>query len=333
MDRLESMRIFVAVAEAQSFATAARQLRLSAPVVTRAVAALEQHLGARLLHRTTRLVRPTEVGERFLLDCRRILADVHDAESLAGGAHAEPRGQLAVTSSVLFGRKHVAPLLLDFLAEHPGVSVRAFFVDRIVGLLDEGLDVAVRIAHLPDSSLNAVRVGWVRRQVLASPAYLAARGTPREPSDLTAHDAVGFSSGAANEGMAPWRFRRLGDSPDAALREVVAPRTRLVANAGEVGIAAALAGRGLARALSYQVIDDVRSGRLQIVLADYEPAPIPIHLVWVGGRQAPAKVRAFVAFAKARLQADEGLNPREEASLRTNPLPSLRYVGRACTMT
>jgi molybdenum-dependent DNA-binding transcriptional regulator ModE len=216
MDRLESMRIFLAVAEARSFAGAARQLRLSAPAVTRAVAALEAHLGARLLHRSTRLVRLTEVGERYQVDCRRLLAELDEAEAIASGAHVMPQSHLTVTAPVLFGRMHIAPLLLDFLQAHPQLTARAFFADRLVNLLDEDMDVAVRIAHLADSSLTAVRVGEVRRVIVASPDYLQRHG--------------------------------------------------------EVGIMAAKAGHGLARALSYQVADDVATGRLRAVLAPHRAA-------------------------------------------------------------
>ncbi|MCW7538365.1 LysR family transcriptional regulator [Aquabacterium sp. A7-Y] len=298
MDRLETMEVFVAVAEAAGFAAAARRLRLSAPAVTRAVVALEQRIGARLLHRTTRSVRLTEAGERYLLDCKRLLAELEEADASARGAYAEPQGQLAVTASSLFGRLHVAPLLFDFLDAHPRLRVRSFFVDRVVNLVDEGLDIAVRIAHLPDSSLTAVPVGAVRRVVVATPAYLAARGEPQRPADLAQHDAIGSSQTGGRD--APWLF----GPPDAGReREAVQPRVRLVVNAGEVGIAAALAGRGLTRALSYQVAADVQAGRLQIVLAGHEPPPIPVHLVYAEGRRAAAKVRAFIDFAAPRLRA------------------------------
>lgn len=202
MDRLESMRIFVAVAESQGFAAAARQLRLSAPMVTRAVAALEARIGARLLHRTTRQVRVTETGERYLADCRRILAELDEADALAGGAHVVPQGHLIVTAPVLFGRIHMAPLLLSFLEAHPQVTARAFFVDRLVNLLEEGVDVALRIAHLPDSSLTAVKVGAVRRVIVASPDYLARCGEPLTPAELGAHDAIGSS--ITGGPAAPW---------------------------------------------------------------------------------------------------------------------------------
>ncbi len=213
MMQLEALRVFVAVAEARGFNTAARRLRVSAPAVTRAVAALEQHLGVRLLHRTTRSVQLTEAGERFLADAGRVLAALEEAEVAARGAQAEPQGELAVTAPALFGRMHVAPLLLEFVARHPKVTVRALFVDRVVHLMNEAFDVAVRIAALPDTSLTAKRIGTVRRVVVGSPAYLAARGVPRTPEGLREHQAIGFSqSGGA---PASWAFKPEGRRPRA----------------------------------------------------------------------------------------------------------------------
>jgi DNA-binding transcriptional LysR family regulator len=303
MDRFDAMRIFVAVADLKGFAPAARQLGLSAPAVSRSIVALEQHVGAQLLRRTTRSVALTDIGERFHADCRRILADVAAAESSAGGAHAAPQGQLAVTAPLLFGRMHVTPVVLDFLARQPLVSVRTFFADHIVHLFDEGFDVALRIAHLPDSGLTAVRVGHVRRVIVASPAYLAEHGMPAVPADLARHDGIGV---AVNGGViAPWALYPPGRKDKA---EIAHPRMRLSANTGETGIAAALAGRGLARAMSYQVAEAVLAGRLRIVLADHEPSPVPVQVVYADGRKAAAKVRAFVEFAVERLRAQPVIN-------------------------
>ena len=301
MDRFEAMRIFVAVADARGFAPAARQLGLSPPAVSRAIVALEEHVGAQLLRRTTRIVALTEVGERFLADCKRILSELAEAEAVASGAHAAPQGQLAITAPQMFGRLHVAPVLLDFLALHPQVSARTHFVDHIVHLFEEGFDVAVRIAHLPDSGLVAVPVGHVRRVIVAAPGYLAERGVPRNAADLAGHDGVGFAiSGGV---IAPWALYPPGRK-NKADREIGQPRMQLSANMGEVGIAAALAGRGLARALSYQVAADLASGALQVVLADHEPPPIPVQVVYADGRRAAAKVRAFVDFAVERLRRE-----------------------------
>lgn len=305
MDKLEGMRIFVAVADAHGFAPAARGLGLSPPAVTRAVAALEARVGTQLLRRSTRQVALTEAGARFHADCKRILAEVEQAEASACGAHAVPQGLLAVTAPIIFGRVHVAPVLLDFLAQHPQVSARSFFADQIVHLLDEGLDVAVRIAHLPDSGLTAVRAGQVRRVVVASPQYLAQHGVPRSLADLAQHRGIGFSKyGAAS---ADWVFHPPGRQgrPDS---EAAQPQMQHVTNAGDVAIGAALAGQGLVRALSYQVAEHVLAGRLQVVLADHEPPPIPVQLVHVEGRRAAAKVRAFVDFAVERLRAQPVLN-------------------------
>lgn len=293
MDRFTHMQAFVTIAETGGFASAARRLGVSPPVVTRAVASLEAHLGGRLLTRTTRKVRLTEAGARYLEDCRRLLTELDDIEGAVRGAHSEPRGVLNVTASMTFGRLHVAPLILDFLDQYPRVSVHAMLDDRVLDLVDEGLDVAVRIAHLSDSSFTALRVGEVRRVLCASPRYLRAHGVPKSPKDLEAHEVVMFSQ----ERSAPaWSF----EGPKGKLS--VKPRSRFVVNVSEVGIQAALAGRGLTRVLSYMVASELRTGRLRLVLEDYEPEPLPVHLVYREGRRAPARVRAFVDFASQRLR-------------------------------
>ncbi len=299
MDRLQAMAVFVAVAEEQGFAPAARRLAMSPPVVTRAIAALEERIGARLLHRTTRSVRLTDAGTRYLEDCRRILSEIDEAEEAAAGSHREPRGQLAITASVLFGHRYVAPILLDFLDRHPRVSARTLFVDRVVNLMEEGLDVAVRIADLPDSGMTALRVGSVRRLVCASPAYLAEHGVPQTPEDLASHRTIAF------QGVAPspeWSFR----SGESEVRVGTSPR--LEVNTAEMAITAATQGHGLTRVLSYMVAPELAAGRLEIVLAEHEPAPIPIHLVHREGRRASARMRAFIDFAAQRLRADGSIN-------------------------
>lgn len=296
MDHLDSLKVFVAVAEARGLAPAARQLKVSAPVVTRAIAALEQRLGTQLIQRNTRGMRLTDIGERFLGDCRRILSDLADAEASASGAHAVPQGTLSITAPSMFGQLHIAPIAFDFLAIYPKVTVRGVFVNRIVHLMDEGFDAAVRIARLPDSGLTAVRVGSMRRVVVASPAYLAERGEPRSPADLIRHDAIGFSQSDVVE---PWLF--------GSTRDATQPRVRFATNASEVAIAAAVRGHGLARALRYQVDADVGAGRLQIVLSEFEPEPTPVHLVHVAGRMARASLRAFIDFAVQRLRAERVL--------------------------
>lgn len=297
LNTLENMRIFVAVAEAGGFAAGARRLGLSPPAVTRAVAALEAHIGARLLHRTTRVVRVSSAGQRFLSDAKRILSEVEEAEASAAGSHAEIRGPLLITASMLFGRMHVAPILLDYLARHPEVSGRALLVDRVVDLVREGFDVAIRIAELRDSSLSAVRVGSVRRVVCASPAYLRRNRKLRSPSDLVRHDSIGFHEALSEP---DWSFGQTASS-------ATSPRARLVVNSAQVAIDAAVLGHGVIRVLSYMVAAPVASGALSIVLADFEPPPIPVHIVHTEGRRGSARVRAFVDFAALRLR--KALNP------------------------
>lgn len=295
------MQTFVNVAEEEGFAPAARKLGVSPPVVTRSIAALEERLGILLLERTTRKVRVTDAGVRYLADCKRLLAEIEDAEAAVSGEHSAPRGQLGVTASVMFGRLFVAPILVEFLGKYPQVRARAVLHDRVVDLLDEGLDVAVRIAHLDDSSLTSVKVGAVRRVTCASPGYLKERGVPRAPKDLAEHQTFVFSS----ERSAPaWSFEHQGRPSS------FRPRATLLANASEVGIDAAVAGAGITRALSYMVAAHVRAGRLRLVLEDYEAPPIPIHVVYREGRRAPARVRAFVDFVVPRLRknADLGLD-------------------------
>jgi DNA-binding transcriptional LysR family regulator len=302
MDRLEAMRIFLAVAEQEGFAGAARQLRLSPPSVTRAIAGLEERLGTSLFQRSTRHVRLTQAGQRFLMDARRILADLDEAEASASGDHGVPRGELSITASQMFGRIHVAPLVQDFLALHPQVSARLLLLDRVANLIDEGFDLAVRIANLQDSSLRAIRVGHVRRVVVAAPDYLARHGTPRHPNDLLQHRAVMFSAGMAID---DWVFRD-------TIR--VTPPARFYVNSSEVAIGAALAGQGLTRVLSYMVAPALASGAVKIILEDYELPPVPVQLVHAEGRRASATLRAFIDFAAERLRSEPVLrnDPAEQ---------------------
>lgn len=299
MDHLDTLRCFVAVADAGGFAAAARRLGCSAAAATRGIAALEARLGVLLFQRSTRVVRLTEAGERFLADCRPLLNDLHEAEQAASGAQAEAQGLLSITAPQMFGIQHVAPIVRDFVQAQPRVQVRTLFVNRLVHLLEEGMDVAVRIAHLPDSGLTAVQVGALRRLVVASPAYLAQHGRPRHPADLAAHRAIGFAFDA--QAPAPWKFR------DGAVGQ---PQFAWISNSNEVDIAAAEAGLGLTRCLAYQAAAGLRAGRLRIVLADHEPPPVPVHVVYPAGRRAPAKVRAFVAFARERLAKEPVLQGR-----------------------
>lgn len=298
MDRLQAMTAFVAVVDSGGFASAARKLNLSPPVVTRAVAELEERLGLRLLTRTTRVVRVTDAGARFADDCRRILADIDEAETAATGTHATPRGTLTLTAPVLFGQLYVTPILVSYLEQFPEVDAQCLFLDRVVNVVEEGIDVAVRIGELPDSSLQAVRVGRVRRVLVASPAYLQARGVPQRPDDLAGHTVV---SAAGVNPVSEWRFNDAGTTHVQRLQ----PRMRTTTN--DSAVAAALAGLGIARLLSYQVAAQVRSGALHVVLQAFETAPLPVHVVHHEGRRATQKVRAFVDLAVERLRGDPGL--------------------------
>lgn len=292
MDRLQGIEVFVRVAELGGFAKAARDLGLSPPAATRAVSALEDRLGARLLVRTTRSVRLTESGARFLADAKRLLAELQEAEESAAGDHAEPRGELRITAPLLFGRLHVAPVLAAFLDRYPLVSAQALFLDRSVSLMEEGLDLAVRIGPLPDSSLIAIKVGEVRPTVFASPAYLARAGTPQRPSDLSGHRLIHANSVSA---LPEWRFLEAGSERRFRFEP------RLTLNANEAVRELAESGWGVARLLSYQVAEALSAGRLVRLLEDYEPAPLPVHLLHPEGRRTSAKLRAFVDFAALRL--------------------------------
>ncbi len=285
MDHLQSLSIFTTVAEEEGFAAAARALGLSPPVVTRSVQALEDRLGARLFDRTTRSVSLTETGRGYYADCQRILADLAEADRRAAGLHAAPQGRVAVTASSLFGRKIVAPSLLGVLDLYPKISLTTLFVDRVVHLLDEGIDVAVRIAPLPDSSLMAVRVGAVRRVLVASPDYLDRRGRPQSPSDLASHDLIHFSSSMDASG---WAVQRNGKP------QLMKVASRLHTNTADVAIAAACAGRGITRVLSYQAADEVAAGLLEPVLTDFNPPDVPVHVVHKEAHHVSARVRAVV---------------------------------------
>jgi DNA-binding transcriptional LysR family regulator len=298
MDRLQAMTTFVAVVDSGGFASAARKLSLSPPVVTRAVAELEERLGLRLLTRTTRVVRVTDAGARFAEDCRRILAEIDEAETAATGTHAAPRGTLTLTAPVLFGQLVVTPILVRYLQQFPEVDAQCLFLDRVVNVVEEGIDVAVRIGELPDSSLQATRVGRVRRVLVAAPAYLQAHGVPRRPQDLAGH-VIASASGV--NPVSEWRFNDAGKP----LLQRLQPRLRTTTN--DSAIAAAVAGLGITRLLSYQVAALVAAGRLQVVLEDFEAAPLPVHVVHHEGRRATQKVRAFVDLAVASLRADPAL--------------------------
>ncbi len=295
MDRLQTMTVFVAVAEEAGFAPAARRLGLSPPSVTRAVSELEERLGARLLHRTTRTVRLTESGERYLADCRRILTEIEEADRHAAGLHAAPQGMVMVSAPALFGRMHVAPILLDLLDQYPGISFNTLFVDRIVHLVEEGVDVAIRLAELPDSSFSAIRVGSMRRVICASPDYLAAHGNPQHPRDLAKHETINSSHMALG---GEWSFQQ-GEK-----RFTVKLRSRLTVNNADTAITGAVAGRGITRVLHYMVARQLEAGQLKIILGNYELPAVPVHVLHKEAGQTSARVRAVVDFLAERLRKE-----------------------------
>jgi DNA-binding transcriptional LysR family regulator len=284
MDRIDAMAAFVAVADLRGFAPAARRLGLSRPAVTRLLAALEARLETRLLQRTTRSVALTDAGTRYLDRARRILSDVAEAEGVARADRSDPAGRFVVAAPQLFGRLHVAPVLSAFLARHPAVVGELVLADRLVNLVEEGVDVSVRIGHLSDSTLVVRRVGRTRAVVVGAPGYLRRRGIPRRPEDLARHDLVQFTGVSA----APeWRLARDG-------REIRVPlAARFSTNSNDAAIGHAERGGGLALVLSYQVADALRAGRLQVVLPGFQPAPVPIHLAYPTHRLLSAKVKAF----------------------------------------
>ena len=283
MDRLDELAVFVAIIEAGSLVGAARRLRRSPPAVTRALNALEDRIGLRLVERTTRRLAPTEAGSTLAERARALIAEYD--ETLVGASQAPVRGVLRITAPVQFGRCHVAPLVSAFLNEYPEVRVELSLNDRNVDLIEEGLDLAVRIGPLADSSLVSRQVGSVRRVVVASPAYLARRGVPQIPADLATHDTIfGMARSPARE----WRF---GPAQRGA---VVRLSPRLLVDDVETQLQAAQAGRGIARPLSYQVTEELAAGSLVRLLPDFEPDPLPVQLVTVSRGYTAPKVRAFL---------------------------------------
>jgi len=293
-DRFESMSILVAVAETGSFSAAARQLKIPLATVSRRIGDLEVRLKTRLLHRSTRQLSLTEAGQSYVAACRRIIEDVEEAERAAAGEYAAPKGELVITAPLVFGRVHLVPVIADFLKTYPNIDVRMVLTDRVLPLLEERVDLALRVAELPDSGFVATRIGTVRRVVCASPAYFAEHGTPAHPAELAAHACITFEKMASRQ---TWRFVS-GKS------EVAVPvRSRLAVSTAEAAIDAAVAGVGITRVFSYQIAGAVRAGALAIALAPYEPESWPISLVHTGQGILPLKVRAFLDFAVPRLKA------------------------------
>jgi len=297
MDRIEAISVFLTALDEGSLAAAARRLKRSPAAISRAIAFLEAHVGAELLHRTTRSMVLSEAGERYATACRRILTELEEAEALAGGEHAVPRGILSISAPPISGEDVLRPIVDDFLDAYPTVSLRLLLLDRPVNLVEEGIDVAMRIAELPDSSLIATRIGTeVRRVVVGSPAYLSRHAQITKPADLAAHEIIAFT----NFGIDSWSF-----APAVGSRapRIVDFRPRITVNTVRAALASAIRGRGLTRLYSYHVAESVRRGELHVVLANAEHPPVPVHLLTPNGRMALPKVRAFIDFAAPRLRS------------------------------
>ncbi|MEM5330487.1 LysR family transcriptional regulator [Paraburkholderia sp. JHI2823] len=295
MDRIDAMKVFVATLDEGSLAGAGRRLGRSPAAVSRAIAFLEAHTGTPLLYRTTRTLRLSEAGERYALACRRILADLEEADLLAADERSAPRGLLGVTAAVAVGEDVLRPLIEAFIDRHPDVSIRLHLLDRPVSLVDEGIDVALRIAHLPDSTLVAIPVGEVRRVVVASPGYLATHGAIEAPADLASHAIISMT----HFGLDSWSFPAARQT---ALPQVVQFAPRFIVNTIRAALASAVAGHGVTRLFSYHVAEQVEAGALRIVLRDNEHAPLPVNLVTPHGRLSVPKVRSFVDFVAPRLR-------------------------------
>ncbi|MFM2041486.1 MAG: hypothetical protein RLY86_62 [Pseudomonadota bacterium] len=294
MDRFHEIQVFHAVADAGSFARAGRKLRLSPPAVTRAIASLEDRLGTRLFNRSTRHLSLTDAGAGFLETSRRIMADWETAEREVTGDAAVPSGHLNLTASVTLGRTLLAPIVSDFLESQPRISASVLLLDRVVNLVEEGIDVAVRVGHLPDSALMARKVGDVRRILVASPGYIARRGLPVVPADLRLHSIVSFTGLMPNR---EWRYGGAGQQGHITLQP------RLEINDATAAMAAAERGDGITIALSYMVAQPLREGRLVQVLEAFTLPVVPVHLVHPHSRLVAPKVRAFLDHAAPRLRS------------------------------
>ncbi len=306
MDRFNELKVFVSVAESGGFAKAAARLRSSPPAVTRTVATLEQRVGVQLFNRTTRMVSMTEAGRRFLEHARRILTDLDVAESELAGESTMPSGHLTITSPVTMGRMMLPSIVTDFLHAHPHVTAKVLLFDRITNLIEEGIDVGLRVGQLPDSSIIARHVGEVRRILVASPAYLSKHGRPKDPTDLKRHSVIAFT------GLLPNREWIFGEGKTAR-RITLKPRFEI--NDAAAAIAAAEGGGGITIALSYMVANHIRERRLQQVLEPFAPSAVPVQLVYPESRLVAPKVRAFVDFAAPKLRsALRGLNPSAKKS-------------------
>jgi len=294
LDKFESMTVFVTVADEGGFSAAARRLGMPLATVSRKVTELEESLKLRLINRTTRWIALTEGGAAFLASARQILETLHEAERVATGEYAEPRGGLTITAPIVFGRLHVLPIVTEFLRAHPQVEVRLLLMDRVVNLLEEQIDLSVRIGELAESSLMAVRLGSIRQVVVASPAYLRAHGRPNHPDELIAHDGVVFATEGSGKAMT-FRINHENRS--------VPVRSRLTVTTAEAAIDAAIADAGITQVRCYQVIDAIDRGKLELVLRSFETDEAPLSFVYPSGRLIPLKLRAFLDFAAPRIKA------------------------------
>jgi DNA-binding transcriptional LysR family regulator len=297
MDRIDAMRVFVTALDEGSLAAAGRRLGRSPAAVTRAIAFLENYVGTPLLHRTTRTIKLSEAGERYAAACRRVLTDLEEADMLAAGESAAPRGTLNVSGPIVSGARILRPILDAYLDLYPAVKAKLLMLDRKLNLVEEGIDVALRIGHLPDSSLIAIRVGEVRQVICAAPSYLANKPPIKDPDDLSAHQIVAMTV----FGQDSWSFAPTEKDP--AIRHVPI-KPRLIVNTIEAAVGSAVEGYGLTRTFSYQVADEVRDGKLVQVLPECESPALPVHIVTPEGRLSVPKVRAFVDFAVPRLKAE-----------------------------
>jgi DNA-binding transcriptional LysR family regulator len=294
MDRLESMSILVAAVEAGSLSAAARKLGTPLATVSRKVSDLEAHLKTRLLTRSNRQLALTNAGRNYVAACRRILEEVDEAERAATGEYSSPKGHLTLSAPIVFGRLHVLPVVTAFLAAYPEIDVRLMLADSMINLVEDRVDATLRIGHLADSSLTAIKVGEIRRVVCASPAYFEKHGKPQTPADLAAHDCVTFEGLQSPQS---WLFG-VGKA-----QQAVAIHSRLAVNTAEAAIDAAETGLGIARVFSYQVAAALKARSMALALEDFEPAPFPVSLVYAGDRLLPLKLRAFLDFAAPRLRA------------------------------
>jgi DNA-binding transcriptional LysR family regulator len=293
MDRVEAMTVFLAVVDAGSLSAASRKMRMPLATVSRKISELEAHLNVRLLARSNRRVTPTEVGKSFVEACRRIVQDVSDAERQASGEYRKPKGELLLSAPIALGRLYLLPVVTAFLRDYPSIDIRMVLADRRLNLVEDRIDVALRVGELTDSSQVAKKVGAVRRVVCASPDYLARRGAPQDPSDLVDHDCITFENTISGQA---WHF-------DTGKTEKAFPiHSRLIVSTAEAAIDASVAGLGITRAIDYQIHHLRRAGALNLILETFKSPPKPVHLLYEGGRHLPLKTRTFLDFAAPRLK-------------------------------